>query len=224
MYDAYGKLKVLKNSMKVVPGILANNITILRSEISTLAPAADFTQIDIVDGKFCPGETVKVTDLQTADLVDTVAELHLMVVDPAQYIADAVRLGFKRLLFHWEAVDDPQTLISAVRSAQLEVGIAINPATDAALLKKYLNKVDAVLIMSVNPGMQGNAFLPATLSKANILKNLNFKVELGIDGGIKQENIQKVARAGFDYAVVGSAISQSKNPLDTYLALQRMVS
>lgn len=210
--------------MEIVPGILTTSLSDLTQQITKVAAVAPLVQIDIVDGQFCDGKTVAVDDLTRDILAPVQTEIHLMVADPALYVEPVAGLGFKRLIFHWEAVSDPADLISKIKKNGLEVGIALNPETDVSVLEPYILDIDVVLVMSVHPGKQGSPFVLETLEKARGLKKLSESIVVGIDGGVKLENIKAVAEAGFDYAVVGSAISQSQEPLKAYSELNRMLS
>jgi ribulose-phosphate 3-epimerase len=144
-------------------------------------------------------------------------DLHLMVSNPDRLLDDYLAAGAARLAVHWEAAPHLDRLLERIRQAGVRAGVAVNPATPVELLVDALPRLDYVLLMSVNPGFSGQAFLPQALDKARRLKRLveisGTPVEIEMDGGIDRDNLARVVAAGADVCVVGSAIFSAGDPL-----------
>ena len=197
--------------MKVSVSVLSNEIKPqdIVKKLDIVRP--DYIHIDIMDGKFVDnktwttGEVRKFTNYSTLPL-----EVHLMVKKPEKYIEEYALMNTSIILFHYEAVKNINEMINKVKSYGLKVGIAINPQTDINVLYPYLNIIDEVLIMSVNPGKSGQSFIEESLEKINNLKNYiienNYKTIVSVDGGINDETAVLCKEAGVDELVSASFI------------------
>jgi len=142
-------------------------------------------------------------------------DVHLMIVNPDQYIEEFAKSGADVITVHYEACPHLHRTIQLIHSFGLKAGVALNPHTDVSVLNSVIKDIDMVLIMSVNPGFGGQNFIPSVLDKISTLrqsiddKNLNIRLE--VDGGIKLDNIAEVSKAGADTFVSGSAIFREKN-------------
>ncbi|MCM8783825.1 MAG: ribulose-phosphate 3-epimerase [Candidatus Omnitrophica bacterium] len=204
--------------MKVVPAILTDDPKDLEIKIRQAESFSDIAQIDIMDGKFVPSRSV------TADALASIKtglflEVHLMVDYPLKEIIPFKKAGVKRIIFHYEAKDDSQQVIRSIRKEKIEVGLAINPETDLVKIENLLDKIDILLIMAVNPGFYGSKFIPEVLKKSYLLHSRKRSYYIGLDGGIKVDNIRIVKSAGVDIAYVGSGIFGSGVPKDNFLLL-----
>ena len=169
---------------------------------------SNYIHLDIMDGIFVDN----INEYEGDYKFNKDIEIHLMVKDVDKYVDKYKKLNPKYMTFHIEVEDDIDYLINKIKSNNIKVGIAINPNTDICLLKPYLNVIDLVLVMSVEPGQGGQSFIPSSIDKINELKrikeenNYNFLIE--VDGGINNTNYNIV---GADIKVVGSYITNSSN-------------
>jgi ribulose-phosphate 3-epimerase len=146
-------------------------------------------------------------------------EAHLMVKHPETYLEDFKRAGTKRIIFHYEATSSPQKVIALIRNLGLETGLAVNPETPVSAITPLAGEVDSVLFLSVNPGFYGSKFIPEVLDKIAAFRKSLPDIEIGIDGGIKEDNITRIARSGVDIICVGSAIFRQPQPGESYRRL-----
>lgn len=171
-----------------------------------------YIHLDIMDGLFVPNKTWEYNEVK--DIIEASTkplDVHLMVSDVIKYIDEYSNLNPEFITFHLEAVDNIKEVIDYIHSKNIKVGLSIKPNTNIDLLTPYLNNIDMILLMSVEPGMGGQSFIDSSyerLNKLNELKNkYNFLIE--IDGGINENNITNLN--GVDIAVVGSYITSSDN-------------
>lgn len=146
-----------------------------------------------------------------------------MVTDPGSYLDCFKRAGAGKIVFHYEASSHPHEVISAARGLGLKVGLALNPETPISSIIPLCSKVDSVLLLSVHPGFYGQGFLPEVLDKVTELRRMQSLLEIGIDGGAKENNIICIASSGIDTIYVGSAIFLQPVPGESYRHLQSLV-
>jgi ribulose-phosphate 3-epimerase len=166
--------------------------------------------LDVMDGHFVPNFTYGAPLI--ADWRKTTRlpfDTHLMMDNPGRFIDDFINAGCDTLIFHIEAQPDPVELLRHIRKSGVEAGLSLNPGTPVASLERYLDELDCVLVMSVQPGFGGQAFKPEVLEKVRRLKSLRPELRLCIDGGIKTGTASEAVRAGCDLLVAGSAVFQS---------------
>ncbi len=203
--------------IKISPSILSADFSQLGEEIKRLEKCgADMIHVDVMDGHFVPNLTIgppviKALKKNTSMLFD----VHLMISPVHKYIDDYSDAGADIITIHPEATDDLDLSISKIKRLKKKVGVSLNPETKIDVIIKYLDKIDLVLIMSVNPGFGGQKFMPEVLSKIKDLKKiqkerkLNFDIE--IDGGINFENCKTAIDAGANILVSGTTIFKSNN-------------
>ena len=171
----------------------------------------DYIHIDSMDGKFVPNEQMKLSEILELEKISRKPlDIHLMVENPEEYIQYLENKNIEYITIHIEINKDINKLINMIKSLNYKVGISLKPNTNINSLLPYLNKIDLVLIMSVEPGFGGQQFMPNSLEKAQELRNINKKITIEIDGGIKDTNIQEVKKI-VDIAVVGSYITNKEN-------------
>ena len=179
--------------------------------------AAEWVHIDVMDGVFVPNISFGFPVMKPIrKATNKVLDVHLMIVEPEKYVRRFVEAGADYVTFHYEATDDIEGCIKAIREAGAKVGISIKPATEAAVLTDILSKVDLVLVMSVEPGFGGQSFIDGSLDKIRDLakmrreQGLDFIIE--VDGGITAKNAAEVINAGAEALVAGSAVFGAADP------------
>ncbi len=220
-----GILKLQKKGIMVAPSLLAADFGELAAEIARVELAgADMLHCDIMDGHFVPnlsfgGPVLKSVRKKT----DLVFDTHLMITDPLRYIDNFLGNGSDHITFHVESNDNPDQVITACRDAGISVGISIKPATPASAVMPYLEKVDMILIMSVEPGFGGQSFMPQVLPKAEELRreidSRNLNVLLQIDGGIDAKTVIPAAAAGIDVMVAGTSVFRHPEGAETAIRI-----
>lgn len=199
----------------IIPALLTSKREELIQMVDTCAEFTDYVQIDIMDGEFVPSQSITLQDL--ADWKSPIrCEAHLMVSDPCEWLQIFKALGADRIIYHFEIKKDHKKIIAKIREMGMGVGLAVNPSTEIDDFRYLVGELDTVLFMSVNPGFYGASFIPGVLEKIRNFKNEYPQKQIGIDGGIKQDNLLGVKKAGLDYVCVGSAILKSDDPAKSF--------
>ena len=179
--------------------------------------AAEWVHIDVMDGVFVPNISFGFPVMKPIrKATKKVLDVHLMIVEPEKYVTRFVEAGADYVTFHYEATENIDLCIDAIRQAGAKVGISIKPKTEVEALDGLLDKVDMVLVMSVEPGFGGQSFIPSALDKIRELdkirkeQGLEFLIE--VDGGISSTNAGEVFAAGADVLVAGSAVFCAEDP------------
>lgn len=209
--------------MIIVPALLTDSRESLVRMIRQCESFTDYVQIDIMDGAFVPSRSVTAADL--GGVATTLRmEAHLMVNSPEDYIEDLKKCACAfKIIFHFEATRSPEMVIDKVKESGLEVGLAINPETDLMQVERLLDRVDSILLLSVDPGFYGAKFIPEVLDKARALRRSRPHSKIAMDGGIKIDNLRQIKEAAVDIACVGSAILKADDPKAAFLDLKKMV-
>lgn len=181
----------------------------------------DYVQIDFMDGDFVPSHSILCRSLYGLTTSLT-WEAHLMVKEPEDQLECLRDVGAQRVIFHFEAAESPASVINKARQLRLGIGLALNPETPVSPVASLLDEVDSVLLLAVHPGYYGSQFLPEVLSKIAELRVLAPAMEIGVDGGIKENNISHIAKMGVDTIYVGSAIFRQPDPAQAYQRLQSL--
>ena len=202
----------------LAPSILSADFARLGEEVdAVLTAGADWVHFDVMDNHYVPNLTIgpMVCSALRDYGVNAPIDVHLMVKPVDSLIEDFAKAGATYITFHPEASDHVDRSLQLVKKYGCKTGLVLNPATSLSLLENCWDKLDMVLLMSVNPGFEGQNFIPSVLDKISTLrqsiddKNLNIRLE--VDGGIKLDNIAEVSKAGADTFVSGSAIFGEKN-------------
>ena len=194
------------------PSILSADFTKLGEEIETIDNAgAEYIHVDVMDGMFVPSISYGMPVIKSIrKSTGKVFDVHLMISEPIRYIADFAASGADMITVHVEACSDVVATIEKIREYKLKVGITLNPDTPVSAIKPYLNRVDMVLIMSVNTGFGGQKFITSSVDKIKEVKRLrdelNLSYDIEVDGGINIDNLATVLEAGANVIVAGSAI------------------
>ena len=206
---------------KIAPSILSADFARLGEEVdNVLESGADIVHFDVMDNHYVPNLTIGplVCEALRKHGVTAQIDVHLMVKPVDRIIPDFAKAGASYITFHPEASEHIDRSLQVIRGEGCKSGLVFNPATPLSYLKYVIDKVDMVLLMSVNPGFGGQSFIPATLDKLRearrIIDDSGRDIRLEVDGGVKVDNIREIAEAGADTFVAGSAIFNAKNSDD----------
>jgi ribulose-phosphate 3-epimerase len=203
--------------IQISPSILSADFSQLSNEIKRLEDGgADMIHVDVMDGHFVPNLTIGPPVIKSLKKHSSILfDVHLMISPVHKYIKAYADAGADIITIHPEATDDINSSISLIKELNKKVGVSLNPKTRVDVIIEHLNKIDLVLIMSVNPGFGGQKFMPEVLSKIEELKKLrttkNLDFDIEIDGGINFENSKMAIRAGANILVSGTTIFESNN-------------
>ncbi|AWN83975.1 ribulose-phosphate 3-epimerase [Lacticaseibacillus paracasei] len=215
--------------MKIAPSILSADFAHLARDVEKVEKAgADLLHVDVMDGHFVSNLTFGPLVVQALRPVTSLPlEVHLMVSDPAAWVADFAEAGADTILVHEEAMDHLYGVLQHVIEKGVRAGVVINPGTPLSSLEEVLPLVDQVLVMTVNPGFGGQKFLTPMVDKVDRLyqlrkaRKLHFDIE--VDGGINNQTVKAAADAGTDIFVAGSYVFGSKNVGDAMNSLREAV-
>ncbi|MBR3507366.1 MAG: ribulose-phosphate 3-epimerase [Lachnospiraceae bacterium] len=194
------------------PSILAADFWSLGEQIRAVERGgASYLHVDVMDGVFVPSISFGMPVLEALKRKTTLLlDVHLMIVEPERYIETMASMGADLINFHLEATSDPLEVIQKIRSLGKKVGITIKPATPITALNPYLELVDMVLIMTVEPGFGGQSIMMDCVEKVRQLRKkvteLGLELDIEVDGGVKESNLEMVLEAGANVIVAGSAI------------------
>ena len=204
--------------IEIAPSILSADFTNLGQQIGLVEGAgASLLHVDVMDGRFVPNISIGLPVVKAISRATQLPiDAHLMIVEPGRYAEEFVKAGAQMVSIHIEADPHAHRTLAAIRAAGAQAGVAINPATPLSALDEALKFADYVLLMSVDPGFGGQAFIPESLDKVRRLRKMiderGMKARIEIDGGIDADNIAEVASAGAEIIVSGSAIFGAPDP------------
>ena len=203
----------------IAPSVLAADFGNLQRDLEMInESSADWFHIDIMDGVFVPNISFGMPVLRDINKhAKKTIDVHLMIVNPDQYIETFASLGADILTVHYEACTHLHRTIQAIKAAGMKAGVALNPHSSVDLLKDTIKDIDLVCLMSVNPGFGGQSFIENTYDKIKELKELikskGSKCQIEIDGGVTNKNAKKLVQTGANILVAGSYVFKSDNPL-----------
>lgn len=192
----------------LAPSILSADFKILGEQLKLTEEAgAEYIHFDVMDGMFVPSISFGMPVLASIKGATTqTLDVHLMVTEPIRYVEEFVKAGADIVTVHYEACEDLQATIDKIHAAGAKVGISIKPKTPVDVLLPYLDQAEMFLIMSVEPGFGGQAFIPESLERISELRNLLNETDIEVDGGIYHKNVAEVLAAGANVMVSGSGV------------------
>lgn len=211
--------------IEIIPSVLVQTEEEFKKNIDALGQSVSMIQLDIADGIFVQSKTW--ADPQVVkECAQTEIELHLMVQNPLEELLRWSEISLiKRVHFHFEAVaEDMDNTIAAIREAGYEVGVALKPETSIDVLEPYINDIDAVLFLSVEPGAQGRPFQPEVLEKIKAFRTRGWHHFVEIDGGVNETTLPKIIASGVDAICPGSAIFANGNAKDNVKKMESLIN
>lgn len=211
----------------LAPSILSFDLTDLRGAVATMvSKGAGIVHLDVMDGQFVPPITFGDSYVRALHSAAPAAlwEAHLMTETPERHFPAFVAAGCQRIIFHAEASRHSHRLLQQLREMGVEAGVAINPGTPVEVVLPLLDRADLVLVMTVNPGWGGQAFIPETLEKIRAIRALRPELAIEVDGGIDPRTLPIVKAAGADVFVVGSYLAKAENLGEAVSGLQGLIA
>jgi ribulose-phosphate 3-epimerase len=214
--------------IEIAPSILASNFAKLGDDVRAVEQGgADVIHVDVMDGHFVPNLSIGVPVVVSLHKATRLPlDVHLMIERPEEFVERFAKAGASRILVHQEATVHLDRALTLIRESGAQAGVVINPATPVAMLTDVLDKVDTVLVMSVNPGFGGQKFIPGAIEKIRQLNqwraryNGAFRIE--VDGGVEPENVAELARAGANTFVAGTSIFHTSDPAAAVRNLRKL--
>jgi len=216
-------------TIKLAPSILDADFTCLERELRKIeSGGADLIHLDIMDGNFVPNISFGPRIVESIKSNTSLPlEVHLMVEKPENHIKSFINAGGDIIIVHYETSKHLDRLIPTINESDVKSGIALNPATPLSVIEYLINKIDVLLLMTVNPGLGGQKFIPEMINKIEkarkIIDNQKKSISLAVDGGINLDNISNVVKAGVDIIVVGQIIFKSANPEKTIKKIKNIL-
>jgi len=204
------------NRIKIAPSILSADFGRLGEQVVEATKAGvDYIHVDIMDGHFVPNITIGASVVAAIrPHTQLPLDVHLMIEAPEKHIQDFAQAGANIITVHAEVCPHLNRMVSAIKELKVKAGVSINPSTPLSVIEEVLPIVDLVLVMSVNPGFPGQTFIESTLDKITRLRHkldeMGLACELEVDGGVNAENAPKIAKAGAQVLVAGSAVFNHK--------------
>ena len=209
--------------MKIIPTVFARNKKEFDSRFAKLSKVSKELQIDFMDGKLVRAKGIRLADVPNLRGKGNF-EAHLMVKNPGKWIPGLKKKGFRKVLFHYEALQDTkkiENLIVKLKKARFVVFIAVNPGTSVKKIMPFLTSVDGVLFMGVNPGKESQKFVAGVWEKIRELRRHSKGVKIQVDGGVNDKTIGRLKRVGVDIVNSGSYISDAEKPREALARLRR---
>ena len=222
-------------NLMIAPSLLGADFSNLQKEVELCNESkAEWLHLDIMDQQFVPNLSFGPGLVKSIrNHSNLFFDVHLMVSNPFDMLLPFIDAGANGISFHIEATESrftfpPKILINTIKKNNLKCGLALKPKTPFSILKKYLEFIDYIVIMSVEPGFGGQSFIPSTIEKISeineylIEQKIRDKIMIQVDGGIKLENYKDVVSAGADILVAGSQVFQSQSPIETINSMQAL--
>jgi ribulose-phosphate 3-epimerase len=208
----------MANPVRIAPSILSADFGRLAQEVKAITDAgADYVHVDVMDGRFVPNLTIGPLVVEAVKRATSLPlDVHLMIVEPEKYIDAFAKAGANLITVHQETCPHLHRTLQQIRAAGAKPSVVLNPSTPLCTIEEVLTEVDQVLLMSVNPGFGGQAFIEATVDKVRRLRAMLDarglqKVEIEVDGGINPDTAKQVVAAGANVLVAGNAVFKAKD-------------
>ena len=217
----------MRPPLEIAPSILAADFAALGQAVQTIEKGgAELIHVDVMDGHFVPNISIGLPVVESLRKATRLPlDVHLMIEAPERYVDAFADAGADSLIVHQEGNHHLQRLLASIRHRNLGVGVAINPATPVGTLVEVLGEVDAVLVMSVNPGFGGQKFLPGALGKMRRLRELReqagYKYRIQVDGGVAMDTVAEITRAGGEILVAGTSVFHTPDPAEAIKKLRQ---
>ena len=203
---------------KIIPAIIATSQEELDKRINKVKDHLSTLQLDVMDGKFVPTHSIDF-DFKLPE-TNCKYEAHLMVHNPKEWVEKNWKIA-DIILIHFESCKEPQRIIELIKNKGKKTGLVINPKTSVEKIEPYLDKVDQILVMTVDPGYYGSSFLPETLDKVKELRKLKPNLDIEVDGGIDSKTIKQAYQAGANLFISGSYLQKSEDVKAAIKALEK---
>jgi len=220
-----------KKLRKIAPSILSADFAKLGEQVKLVEQGgAGLIHVDVMDGHFVPNITIGPLIVKALRPVTNLPlDVHLMIENPGDYIADFAKAGADYLTVHTEACKHLHRVIQAIKEKNMKAGVALNPHTPISAIEEIIDELDLILIMSVNPGFGGQKFVPNALNKLSQAQQLLESrglthIEVEVDGGVKLDNIKEISDAGAELIVSGSGIYKTDSPAQTIKDMLQIVN
>ena len=219
----------MNNEVKTVPSILSADFANLERDLKKIESECESVHIDIMDGHYVPNLSIGVPVVKSIRKVTGMTfDTHLMITNPEDFVESFAKAGSDMITFHIECTKEPEALIKKIRSLGLKAGVAIHPDTDIKVLEPFCRKdaTDLILVMSVNPGFGEQSFMEGAYDRISAVRKMlddnGSSALLAVDGGVRKDNIGKVAASGARHIVAGSAVFKSEDPAATVRDLNKI--
>lgn len=211
----------MSNTIKIAPSILAADFARMGEQVQEAEQGGgDLIHIDVMDGRFVPNLTMGALMVDAARRSTKLPlDVHLMIVEPDHLLADFAKAGANRISVHVEACPNLHRTLQTIKALGCGVGVALNPHTPASFLSEVIHMLDVIIVMSVNPGFGGQAFLPEVLPKARQLRQMieasGREIDLEVDGGVNTQTAKLCVDAGINVLIAGSSVYNPKFSVKT---------
>lgn len=208
--------------LKISPSLLSSDFGRLAEEIRAVIDAgADLIHVDVMDGHFTPNITIGIPVVASLRQYCTVPmDVHLMISDPGRYVKDFADAGADIVTFHVDATPHPHRVLSAIKEAGAKAGLVLSPGVSESEIEYLCDDIDMVLVMTVNPGFGGQAFIPEMLPKIRNVRAMIGNRDLEVDGGIDHRTAREVVEAGANVLVAGSYVFKSPSYFESIESLK----